>query len=718
MKKFLYHFPLRVLTIYQPKLHFTSKMGFTRISPVSTLPFMTLVFCYVIVLFFITSQFLASLNVATVNKNLPKGKRSFLPIKMGKADRNKRAKAKQRVADENSQQISPPASPDSKKRRTRSETRPEDLQLLTDAGTKKRKSTSSKSKITQESDQRSQDSNNNALPADNRPIVPNEKDGKEARSSELRQGESMVSDDEENLNSETKNKGKGSGSEAEFDKEVESADGVKLRVDSNEDNFEESESDSSSSAESSSKSTDSEYERRARRKAKLKKRKQIKQKSHHHSRSEEKGGKRRARDRSSSPAAKSKKYKLLQDNPDIWELVDQIVDRRLAEREKGGKSKTKLRPTKGGPKKVSQIKLVTSPSAGSVYVPAIQREGSDVDRSPSLRERADKIILNRQNVADRVTEGIKSIRLQTQFDSDSGQRSRSESSEEGEDQPEKTPAQIAKEQAEQAVIDAERFKANATALPRGELNSTEKYDYNKDGEFLHVICHVEPTMIEKIKAGQYVELEKLLSKILSSQRKSQESKVEIINSEGQSFSLATTAPDREAKITNVKKWERAFRVYAMVYTEANPHRAPELMQYIDNIHSAANTFLWENVAVYDYMFRKLMEKYPNRSWGVTNTHMWTMYLKDHIPAGKVVAYGASGGNKRDWRDMACWRYNKNKCNRSAQECRFEHRCSVCGSFSHIMLGCPKKGGKKSNDKSSDKKKQKNQSSVQASGTED
>ena len=204
------------------------------------------------------------------------------------------------------------------------------------------------------------------------------------------------------------------------------------------------------------------------------------------------------------------------------------------------------------------------------------------------------------------------------------------------------------------------------------------------------------------KRGNLLNWRKLLNKTLLHQRKNNESKVELINTEGQTFSLTTTAPDKENKITNARKWEKAFRIYAMIYATANPGRSAEIMQYIDDIQQASSSFLWENVAVYDYMFRKLMEKNPHRSWAVTNSHMWTMYLKDHIPKGGVTGAVGSSSAKKDWRDIACWRYNKNKCNRSAGECRYEHRCSYCGSFSHIYYSCPKKGNKKGEGKDKDK----------------
>ena len=349
-----------------------------------------------------------------------------------------------------------------------------------------------------------------------------------------------------------------------------------------------------------------------------------------------------------------------------------------------GTKQVSLEGGKGNSLKLGKIPTVKSPSESTLYVPALRKAGSPDNRGVILR------MQQRDN--DRLVDGINRISL-TPARLTPVNRSRSRTRSRSPETPKRrTTEEIAREEADEAVIEAERFKATATTLPRGKrvaLNT--RYDYNMDGEFLHVICHVDDVTLDKIRQGQFVELEKLLAKILTNQKQNTDSKVELINTQGQTFSLSTSTPDKDAKITNIKKWDKAFRVYAMVYSEANPTRSMEIMQYIDDIHSAAGTFVWDNVAMYDYMFRKLMAKHPNRSWGVTNTHMWTMYLKDHIPF-RPQNQTVSAQGKRDWRDISCWRYNKNNCTKSATECRFEHRCSYCGSFSHIYPGCPKRNG--------------------------
>ena len=77
------------------------------------------------------------------------------------------------------------------------------------------------------------------------------------------------------------------------------------------------------------------------------------------------------------------------------------------------------------------------------------------------------------------------------------------------------------------------------------------------------------------------------------------------------------AQDRDQKITNIRRWEQAFRVYAAIYCGANPSRAAEIWQYIYVINSAASSYQWDNVSYYDITFRQLMAERLGRSWSKT-----------------------------------------------------------------------------------------------------
>ena len=171
--------------------------------------------------------------------------------------------------------------------------------------------------------------------------------------------------------------------------------------------------------------------------------------------------------------------------------------------------------------------------------------------------------------------------------------------------------QDARQAAKEAILQAERFKARIQQPNRGNLISTPKckldelramrYLESEDDEFFHTTCHIEEGLRIKIEQGKFVELDKLIQKRILQYGIKEEHRMQLVNKDGQSYFVPSV--DRETRIDCIKKWEQAFRVYTTIYCKANPHRAGEILQYIDVIHRAAAIFNWDNVAKYDYVFR-------------------------------------------------------------------------------------------------------------------
>ena len=140
-------------------------------------------------------------------------------------------------------------------------------------------------------------------------------------------------------------------------------------------------------------------------------------------------------------------------------------------------------------------------------------------------------------------------------------------------------------------------------------------------------------------------------------------------------------PVRDNQITGLRKWEKAFRVYAAIYTDANPECSGEIWQYMHCINVAASSYHWDNVAQYDLTFRQLMAFKPNRSWAKTYYQGWNLAMRDPLgvchnqnpgTSRYVNNYNNAGqGKARDWRNDCCWKYNKNWCKRG-KECNFDH----------------------------------------------
>ena len=119
--------------------------------------------------------------------------------------------------------------------------------------------------------------------------------------------------------------------------------------------------------------------------------------------------------------------------------------------------------------------------------------------------------------------------------------------------------------------------------------------------------------------------------------------IERIRKDGATFMLPDSGVAKDQKITNVRKWEQGFHVYAAVYSEINPDRSAEIWQYVHIINTAASSYAWENVAFYDYTFRQLMERKPSRSWAKIYTQMWNLAMTDHLNRGQNNQYSNING---------------------------------------------------------------------------
>ena len=254
--------------------------------------------------------------------------------------------------------------------------------------------------------------------------------------------------------------------------------------------------------------------------------------------------------------------------------------------------------------------------------------------------------------------------------------------------------------ADKIILEAEKFKASVQA-PQGMVNSLFNIVqfFDNDDDFFHVTCHIDPVLKDKIEKGEFVELERLIPKTRPGQTQFSEGRMEWISRDGMTF--LAPVQEKDTKINGIRRWEQAFRVYAAIYTRANPNRASEIWEYVYTINTAAASYHWHNVAYYDYTFRQLMSEKLWRSWSKTYTQGWNLAFKD--PINKSAGYSGSAGNnqggsskhlnntgkRRDWRDDCCWRYNKNRCKKNADNCHFDHRCTYCGGWNHRFYNCRK-----------------------------
>ena len=228
-----------------------------------------------------------------------------------------------------------------------------------------------------------------------------------------------------------------------------------------------------------------------------------------------------------------------------------------------------------------------------------------------------------------------------------------------------------------------------------------------DDQFFHITCHIEESVHKRIEAGAYVDLEKLLPKP-KGRPGVNENKMELVYRDGHSYFIPA---QQEGKINRVHRWEQAFRVYATIYSQANPSRSAEIWQYVHTINTAAASYQWDNVVNYDFTFHQLMGTFPQRSWAKICNQMWYLSMKDPVQKnyfanslqkkpGTIGSHNfqtsnptsSSGTNQvKKSKVHYCWPFNKEKggfC-KDGPKCKFVNRCSYCDAADHGLPACPK-----------------------------
>ena len=224
-----------------------------------------------------------------------------------------------------------------------------------------------------------------------------------------------------------------------------------------------------------------------------------------------------------------------------------------------------------------------------------------------------------------------------------------------------------------------------TMMDKHSYDSARHYLPIPDEDYLMVGNHIENSIKRKIIDGEYVDFARLMPK--DRIMLEEDNRMEMVNKGGLSYWI----PVAEKEVTTINsfyRWEQAFRVFSNIYMEAYPGKAGELIQYNHVIHTASQTFSWDNVYRYDREFRIHMSKHHlAQSCGVILQQAWSMYLKDKINAGEggfgssKNQSGGSNGSTPNARHKLCFNYNAGNCS-YGHRCRFDHRCSFCNKFGH------------------------------------
>ena len=140
-------------------------------------------------------------------------------------------------------------------------------------------------------------------------------------------------------------------------------------------------------------------------------------------------------------------------------------------------------------------------------------------------------------------------------------------------------------------------------------------------------ANLDQGIVDKIKKGEYVDFACLLPR---DQQPEDDHRLELIYKNGQTFFMpASEQSNQNNGVSNLQKWEQAFRVFSNIYLQENPQKAIELIQYNHIISTAASSYIWENVYAYDKEFRIHQGRFLQRNWGIILQQVW-MIMKDRI----------------------------------------------------------------------------------------
>lgn len=272
-----------------------------------------------------------------------------------------------------------------------------------------------------------------------------------------------------------------------------------------------------------------------------------------------------------------------------------------------------------------------------------------------------------------------------------------------------------KRQTAQRIEQADRTKTEAIK-PEGKVYEVLKslggefaqlaidiQTIRNDNEFDPLAAEIDEITTQEMKTGKYVDLKKLLPKETFFEEEEEDCRYQLAEdkSGGPPKIVKAKSESERQGINSIKKWLVGINIYATAYCKQNPHKAPELFQYILDIQDAAVTYTWESVYVYDRVIRKLMDKNPGRRWNTPHVKYFNKLMKPkNWNNGAGNARRASDGF-RPKREI-CWKYNKGKCQKG-ESCHRDHKCNFCGKFGHGEHVCRLK--KKKDGDRADKEKE-------------
>ncbi|XP_052787925.1 uncharacterized protein LOC128222832 [Mya arenaria] len=202
------------------------------------------------------------------------------------------------------------------------------------------------------------------------------------------------------------------------------------------------------------------------------------------------------------------------------------------------------------------------------------------------------------------------------------------------------------------------------------------------GAFSAIHPPLDQKLADKILNGEYVDFASIIHR---------DHLGETMTIKKTNNSTVTSIQKASAKrITEIDQWNKAFQIYADIYSAKYHSQAPQLFRYMSIIQNLShNSQQW---IAYDEKFRRLRAASPSIPWGTihTETYLFCCMMNSSF-RGPSKFNSRPHSNKIPahilYKKGYCWEFQESgACNKL--KCTVSHQCSNCEG-PHGACGCPK-----------------------------
>ena len=257
-----------------------------------------------------------------------------------------------------------------------------------------------------------------------------------------------------------------------------------------------------------------------------------------------------------------------------------------------------------------------------------------------------------------------------------------------------------------------REHSNTRRRHQNTLFNDDSRSSDDEEERLLEVPHSFPPLpqqiIRRIRSGKFVDFDYLLPHSTAPGKSHGDALLMVASNDG--FRL-TPKSKNKAKVFDFFSWSQAWAIFMMYYLYFNPHRLQEILGYYQRAVEFASRYIFEDFEAYDIQFRHAMAGSRSRRWDKLDDNLKARYLLQTKP----VCVGCrnfghrfmdcpveaknnkdAARNKRDFsfsepprdlRTMYCRTFNSPYSGSCPQNCRFMHKCNICGGGNHSAVHC-------------------------------